>query len=179
MPAWDDGCRPDLTITSGAKRPAWSRETSVASSVSDARRDTRRSSPPTGRPGDGQSDPHVRSSAGVRGADLAAVGVRDGAHDGHAQAEAAAATGAGAVEGALGFAGREAGPRVGDVQLDVIAPAAGADSDWAVAVAEGVVDEVVDRLFEPGGIRLDGNVGLDVSQDLAVADLAEARGDAL
>ena len=62
------------------------------------------------------------------------------------------------VEGSIREAGREARALVGHVQLDARGARDDRQPDVSVAVGEGVVDEVPDRLLEACGIGVDRGV---------------------
>ena len=108
----------------------------------------------------GKREPTVAAS-GVGVADMGVAVVRFGYRldDGEAEAASAAAStriAAGeSVEGVGEEVSREAGPVVSDVELDVPVSAGGLQRDLVAAVAERVVDEVAERLFEPHSVAGD------------------------
>ena len=63
--------------------------------------------------------------------------------------------------------GGKPGPVVADVELDPPVRLAGPDADRAVAVAEGVLDEVSERLLDAHAVRFDGGVRFIVEAELA------------
>jgi hypothetical protein len=116
------------------------------------------------------------------------VGLGDRPNDREAEPGAAARAGrvaAGeALEGAIGQVGREARTAVGHLQLDapVGLGAAGAQHDLAAAVAEGVVNEVPERLAEAELVRLHAQPVAALHADVPPAlpgAVAEAHAHAL
>src|SRR5688500_11592861 len=106
--------------------------------------------------------PDTHGSAVERGA--AAVRLGDRAHDREAEAAAPArpcpvAAGE-ALERALGDVGREAAPAVGHLEANAAVVGPRPQHDVALAVAQGVVYEVAERLPQAHGVRLDGHVAV-------------------
>src|SRR5690242_7382308 len=89
----------------------------------------------------------------VGGGGGAAVGVRDRGDDGEAEAHTGCLTrsvgAAEALEGVWDELGREAGAVVADAELEGAVLIGGFESYRACAVAERVLDQVGERLFQP------------------------------
>src|SRR3954465_322463 len=110
-----------------------------------------------------------RGRAAGADAGVSVVSVGDGADDGESEAGAVAGAVGGAGEAIKGRrlkAGREAGPVVGDREVDAIGVLTQAGSDGAFSMEQGVVEEVAERLLDAGRVGL-GDERFGVDEDRA------------